>query len=119
MVSAISNATQTQPVAQSTGTSTQKPTTQPKPQSATSTDSVQLSQAAQAMLAALQEASPTFSHSASRCGAGTLPAVSRLISTRVYGCDTVSKEASARVPTRQARVPAPRHCTQAPVRNAG
>jgi len=49
---------------------------------------------------------PTFSHSASRCGAGTLPAVSRLpvcgpvpgISTRVRGCDTVSKEASARVP---------------------
>ena len=97
MVSAISNATQTQPVAQSMGASTQKPT-QSKPQSATSMDSVQLSQAAQAMLAALQEASPTFSHSASRCGAGTLPAVSRLISTRVCGCGTVSKEASARVP---------------------
>ena len=51
-------------------------------------------------------ASPTFSHTASRCGTATLPAVSRPpvcgpvpgISTHVRGCDTVSKEASARVP---------------------
>jgi len=74
MVSAISNATQTQPVAQSTGTSTQKPTTQPKPQSATSTDSVQLSQAAQAMLAALQEARETPAQTAKEAGLGDLQA---------------------------------------------
>lgn len=58
MVSPISNATQTQPVAQSTGSSAQK-LTQPEPQSAISTDSAQLSKTAQAMLAALQEARET------------------------------------------------------------
>ena len=52
MVRAISKARQTQPVAQSTATSTQKPS-QLKSQSATSRDSVQLSKAAQSMLAAL------------------------------------------------------------------
>jgi len=55
MISAISTATQTQPVAQSTKPVHHKPT-QAKPQSATVTDSVELSQAAQAMLAAVQEA---------------------------------------------------------------
>ena len=54
MVGAVSNATQTQAVAQSTGTSTQKPTLS-GPQSAISRDSVQLSKTAQAMLAAPQE----------------------------------------------------------------
>jgi hypothetical protein len=73
MVSAISNATQTQPVAQSTGASTQKPT-QSKPQSATSTDSVQLSQTAQAMLAALQEARETPAQTAQEASLGDLQA---------------------------------------------
>jgi hypothetical protein len=73
MVSAISNATQTQPVAQSTGTSAQKPA-QSKPQSATTTDSVQLSQAAQAMLAALQEARETPAQTAQEASLGDLQA---------------------------------------------
>ena len=73
MVSAISNATQTQPVAQSMGASTQKPT-QSKPQSATSTDSVQLSQAAQAMLAALQEARENPAQTAQEARLGDLQA---------------------------------------------
>ena len=58
MVSAISNVTHAQPAAQPTRTSAQKPT-QSAPQSAAITDSVQLSQAAQAMVAALQEATET------------------------------------------------------------
>jgi hypothetical protein len=55
MVGAISNVTQAQPVAQSTGTSAHKPT-QSKPQPAPQTDSVQLSSTAQAMLASMQKA---------------------------------------------------------------
>jgi hypothetical protein len=55
MVGAVSNVTQPQPVAQSTGSSAHKPT-QSKPQSATSEDSVQLSSTAQAMLASMQNA---------------------------------------------------------------
>jgi hypothetical protein len=55
------------------GASTQKPT-QSKPQSATSTDSVQLSQAAQAMLAALQEASETPAQTAQEASLGDLQA---------------------------------------------
>ena len=73
MVSAISNATQTQPVAQSMGASTQKPT-QSKPQSATTTDSVQLSQTAQAMLATLQEAGETPAQTAKEASLGDLQA---------------------------------------------
>jgi len=73
MVSAISNATQTQVVAQSTGTPTEKPT-QSEPQSATGTDSVQLSNAAQAMLAAVQEAKETPAQTAKEAGHGDLQA---------------------------------------------
>ena len=73
MVSAISKAMQTQPVAQSTGTSTQKPA-QSKPQPATSTDSVQLSQAAQALLAALQETRETPAQTAQEASLGDLQA---------------------------------------------
>jgi hypothetical protein len=73
MVSAISNAAQTQPVAQSTETSAQKPT-QSKPQSATTTDSVQLSQTAQAMLATLQEAGETPAQTAKEASLGDLQA---------------------------------------------
>jgi hypothetical protein len=73
MVSAVSNATQTQAVAQSTGTSTQKPT-QSVPQSAISTDSVQLSKTAQAMLATLQEARETPVQTAKEASHGDLQA---------------------------------------------
>ena len=73
MVSAISTATQTQPAAQSTGTSTQKPA-QSKPQPATSTDSVQLSQAAQALLAALQETRETPAQTAQEASHGDVQA---------------------------------------------
>jgi hypothetical protein len=74
MVSAISNATQTEPVAQATGTSTQK-ATQVEPQSTGVTDSVQLSKAAQATLAAVQEARETPSQTAKEAGHGDLQAV--------------------------------------------
>jgi hypothetical protein len=69
MVSGISKAAQTQPVAQSKGTSTQKPT-QPDSQTATSPDTVQLSKAAQATLAALQEARETPAQTAREAGKG-------------------------------------------------
>ena len=68
MVSAISKSPQAHPVAQSTGTSTQKPT-QSKSQSAPKTDSVQLSSAAQSMLAALQEATEAPAQTAKEAGA--------------------------------------------------
>jgi hypothetical protein len=58
MVGAVSNVTQPQPVAQSTGTSAHKPA-QSKPQSASDGDSVQLSSTAQAMLASMQKAKET------------------------------------------------------------
>jgi hypothetical protein len=73
MVSAISNATPAQPVAQPTRTSTQKPA-QSEPQSATSTDSVQLSKVAQAMVAALQEATETSVQTAQEARHGDLQA---------------------------------------------
>ena len=72
MVSAISNAIDTQPVAHSTRTSTQKPA-QSAPQSA-GTDSVQLSKAAQAMVAALQEAKETSAQTAQEAAHGDLQA---------------------------------------------
>jgi hypothetical protein len=73
MVSAISNVTQTQPLAQFTGTSTQKPT-QSGPPSATSTDSVQLSKTAQALVSVLQEARETQAQTAKEAGYGDLQA---------------------------------------------
>ena len=77
MVSAISNVTQAQPVAPSTGTPAKRPT-QSAPQSPASTDSVQLSQAAQATLAAMQEASETPAQTATEAGNGD-PQAQRLI----------------------------------------
>jgi hypothetical protein len=73
MISAISNVTQAQPVDQSATTSAKKPT-QPAPKSSASADSVQLSQAAQAMLAALQEARETPAQTATEAGNGDLQA---------------------------------------------
>jgi hypothetical protein len=69
MVSATSNATHTVPVAQSTGTPTQK-ATQPRPQSTTSGDSAQLSAVAQASLAALKEATETSAQTTKEAGLG-------------------------------------------------
>jgi hypothetical protein len=73
MVSAISNVTQPPPVAKPTGTSTEKPT-QSQPQSVTSKDSIQLSKAAQTILAALQEATETPAQTATEAGHGDLQA---------------------------------------------
>ena len=72
MVNAISNA-QTQPVAQSTKPSTHKPI-QPQPKSTTITDSVQLSKAGQAMLAAVQESIEMPAQTAQEARSGDLQA---------------------------------------------
>jgi hypothetical protein len=73
MVSAISAAAQTQPVAQPAKPAPHKPI-QAKPQSVTATDSVRLSQAAQIMAAALQEATETPAQTAKEAGNGDLQA---------------------------------------------
>jgi hypothetical protein len=79
MVSTISNTTQPQPVAQSPGASTQKPT-QSKPKSAASADSAQLSTAALAALASLKEATENPAQTATEAGNGDLQA-QRLLAT--------------------------------------
>ncbi len=73
MVSAISHATQPQPVAQTTATAPKKPAPTKLP-SAPPTDTVQLSQAAQAMLAAMQEATETPAQTANEADRGDLQA---------------------------------------------
>ena len=72
MAIAISSGTPAQPAAQSTGTSTQKKPTRSQPESGA--DSVQLSTAAQAMLAALQEARETAAQTAHEAGHGDFQA---------------------------------------------
>lgn len=69
MVSAISNATQAQPVAQSNGTPARKATQSQTPRSSGS-DSVQLSQAAQARLAALKESKETPAQTSKEAAGG-------------------------------------------------
>src|ERR1039457_4580305 len=72
MLGAISNATPAQPVAQTTATSNPK-STQAKPQPAATsatTDTVQLSNAAQAALAAVQEARETPAQTAKEASGG-------------------------------------------------
>lgn len=73
MISAIPNATQTEPVVQPNGTSTQKPT-KAEPQSAPGTDSVQLSKTAQVTLAALKEVTETTAQTAQEASHGDLQA---------------------------------------------
>ena len=73
MVSSISNVTNTQPVAQSTEKSTQKPT-QSQLKTASGGDSVQLSQAAQIRLATQQEAMETSTQTATEAGRGDFQA---------------------------------------------
>jgi hypothetical protein len=69
MVGAVSNVTQPQPVAQSTGSSAHKPN-QSKPQPATGEDSVQLSSTAQAMLASMQKAKQAPAQASQPAGGG-------------------------------------------------
>ena len=71
MVSAISHATQPQPVAQTTATSTRKSSPTP---SGPSTDTVELSKTAQAMLAAMQEATETPAQTAKEASHGDVQA---------------------------------------------
>jgi hypothetical protein len=73
MVSAISNTTPTQSVAQPRETSLQKPP-RSKPQPAADTDSVKLSSAAPAALDALLEARETSTQIAKEAGQGDLQA---------------------------------------------
>jgi hypothetical protein len=73
MVNAISNAIPTQSVAQSQGTSPQR-TPQPQTQPSASTDSVHLSLAAQAMMAAVQEARETPAQTTQEASHGDLQA---------------------------------------------
>ena len=68
---AVSNATQTQPVARSAGPSTLKASA---PKAAASTGSAQLSEAAQAMLAALKEVAETSIQTAKEAGSGDVQA---------------------------------------------
>jgi hypothetical protein len=81
MVDAISNATPAQPVSQPAKTSAQKPD-QSEPQPTTSTDSVQLSGAAQAIAAAIQESRETQAQTAQEAGHGDVQAV-RLLAKEV------------------------------------
>jgi hypothetical protein len=71
--SSVSGSTPTQPAAQSTATSAQKPAQSTTP-FATPTDSVQLSSAAQATLAALKEITENPSQTATEAGKGDLQA---------------------------------------------
>lgn len=73
MISAISSATQPQPVVQSAKPATSKAVAVP-PKSSAAADSAQLSQAAQAMLAALKEAKETPSQTAQEAGSGDVQA---------------------------------------------
>lgn len=85
MVSPISNVTQTQPVAQTTSTSK---SAQSKPQAVTnttSTDSVHLSQAAQAMVTAMKEATETPFQTAQEASRGDLQAVRLLAREKAEG----------------------------------
>ena len=73
MVTATSSAAQTQPLAQATKPSPQKPA-QPESKSATIADSIQLSKAGQAMLAAVQEAIEMPAQTAKEARGGDLQA---------------------------------------------
>jgi hypothetical protein len=84
MISAVSAATQTQPVAQATKTSSQKQI-RSEPQSATPTDSVTLSKTAQAMPAAMQEATEAPAQTAKEAQNGDLQA------TRLLAKETAAK----------------------------
>ena len=77
MISATSSATHTEPVAQPRRAAAQKPP-QPAPKPAATTDSVKLSQTAQAMLAALQEATETQAQTGKEASNGD-PQAQRLL----------------------------------------
>ena len=73
MISPLSSTTQSEPVAQATGTSTPKPT-QSEPKAATVADSAQISKAALAALATLQELKETSTQTANEAAHGDLQA---------------------------------------------
>jgi hypothetical protein len=73
MINPMTNVTQAQPVAHPTTTSTKKPN-QSRPESVAGKDSVKLSKAAQAVAAALQEATETPAQTAKEAGTGDLQA---------------------------------------------
>lgn len=92
MTSAVSSATQTQPVAQSAGTPPAKPA-QSKPQSAKSSasaDTVQLSATAQALLAAEQEAMETPAQTAKEAFGGD-PQAQRLLAKEAAAAKSALK----------------------------
>ena len=73
MISVVSNVTQTQPAVQASGPSKQKAVA-PEAKAASTTDSAQLSQTAEAMLAALKEATETSTQTAKEAGSGDMQA---------------------------------------------
>ena len=73
MISPVSNVTQSEPVAQASTAPTPK-TSQPETHSAAVADSVQISKAAQAALATLQELRETPTQTANEAGHGDLQA---------------------------------------------
>jgi hypothetical protein len=79
MVTPVSNAAPAQAVSQSTGTSTKKPAPS-EPVSTTGTDSVQLSQLAQTLWAARQEATETSFQTSQEASQGDLQAQKLLAS---------------------------------------
>jgi hypothetical protein len=82
MVTPVSNAPPAQAVSQSTGTSTKK-LAQSEPKAGTGTDSVQLSQLAQTLLAARQEATENSFQTAQEASQGDLQAQKLLASKAV------------------------------------
>ncbi len=74
MISSVSSATQTQPVATTTSTSAQKAPQKASQPSSSSGDTVQISQAAQTMLAAMKEATETSAQTSKEAGQGDLQA---------------------------------------------
>lgn len=87
MTSAISHAPPPQPVAKTTAAAPKKPAPS-KPASAAHTDTVQLSQTAQAALAAMQEATETSAQTAKEAGQGDVQA------QRLLAKETAAKHVS-------------------------
>ncbi|SPE31024.1 hypothetical protein SBA3_1730016 [Candidatus Sulfopaludibacter sp. SbA3] len=81
MVSAISNVTQTQPTARSSAPT--KAPSQAKQHTAAHSDSVQLSQTAQAALAAMKEATETPAQTTTEAGHGD-PQAMRLLAKETH-----------------------------------
>ena len=85
MISPVSNVTQSEPVAQTTPT---PKSSQSEPHGATVADSVQISKAAQAALATLQELRETPTQTANEAGHGDLQAQRLLAKEAAAKSDT-------------------------------